>query len=41
LDHHAQESKFQHREATGRIGKWAAEPNEFTINYVHRSSIQS
>jgi hypothetical protein len=29
------------REATGRIGKWATELNEFTIDYVHRSSIQS
>jgi ribonuclease HI len=29
------------REATGRIRKWAAEHNEFTIDYVHRSSIQS
>jgi ribonuclease HI len=29
------------REATGRIGKWVAELNEFTIDYVHRSSIQS
>jgi ribonuclease HI len=28
-------------EATGRIGKWAAELNEFTMDYVHRSSIQS
>jgi hypothetical protein len=28
-------------EATGRIGKWAAELNEFSIDYVHRSSIQS
>jgi hypothetical protein len=28
-------------EATGRVGKWAAEPNEFTIDFVHRSSIQS
>jgi hypothetical protein len=28
-------------EATGRVGKWAAELNEFTIDYVHRSSIQS
>jgi ribonuclease HI len=28
-------------EATGRIGKWAVELNEFTIDYVHRSSIQS
>jgi hypothetical protein len=29
------------REATGRIGKWAAKLNEFSIDYVHRSSIQS
>jgi hypothetical protein len=29
------------REATGRIGKWAVELNEFFIDYVHRSSIQS
>jgi hypothetical protein len=28
-------------EATGRVGKWAVELNEFTIDYVHRSSIQS
>jgi hypothetical protein len=28
-------------EATRRIGKWAAELNEFAIDYVHRSSIQS
>jgi hypothetical protein len=28
-------------EATGRIGKWAAELNEFSIDYVHRSLIQS
>jgi ribonuclease HI len=32
---------MRNREATRRIGKWAAELNEFTINYVHRSSIQS
>jgi hypothetical protein len=32
---------LRNREATGRIGKWAAELNEFTIDYVHRSSIQS
>jgi ribonuclease HI len=31
----------RNREATGRIGKWATELNEFTIDYVHRSSIQS
>jgi hypothetical protein len=24
-----------------KVGKWAAELNEFTIDYVHRSSIQS
>jgi hypothetical protein len=32
---------MRNREATGRIGKWAAKLNEFTIDYVHRSSIQS
>ena len=32
---------MRNREATGRIGKWAAELNEFCIEYVHRSSIQS
>jgi hypothetical protein len=32
---------IRNREATGRIGKWAAELNEFSIDYVHRSSIQS
>jgi ribonuclease HI len=32
---------MRNRESTGRIGKWAAELNEFTIDYVHRSSIQS
>jgi hypothetical protein len=31
----------RNREATGRIGKWALELNEFTIDYVHRYSIQS
>jgi hypothetical protein len=30
---------IRNREATGRIGKWVAEINEFTIDYVHRSSI--
>jgi hypothetical protein len=29
------------KEAIGRVGKWAAELNEFIIDYVHRSSIQS
>jgi hypothetical protein len=32
---------MRNREVTGRIGKWAAELNEFCIEYVHRSSIQS
>jgi hypothetical protein len=32
---------IRNREATGRVGKWVVELNEFTIDYVHRSSIQS
>jgi hypothetical protein len=32
---------MRNREAIGRIGKWAAELNEFSIDYVLRSSIQS
>jgi hypothetical protein len=32
---------MRNKESTGRIGKWAAKLNEFTIDYVHRSSIQS
>jgi ribonuclease HI len=32
---------MRNREATGRVGKWAAELNEFTIDFVHISSIQS
>jgi hypothetical protein len=32
---------MRNKEATGRIRKWAAELNEFSIDYVHRSSIQS
>jgi hypothetical protein len=32
---------MRNRKATGRVGKWAAELNEFYIDYVHRSSIQS
>jgi hypothetical protein len=32
---------IRNREATGRVGKWAAELNEFTIDFVYRSSIQS
>jgi hypothetical protein len=31
---------MRNREATGRVGKWAPELNEFTIDYVHISSIQ-
>jgi hypothetical protein len=31
----------RNREATGRIRKWATELNEFTIDYVHKSIIQS
>jgi hypothetical protein len=30
---------MRNREATGRIGKWVVELNEFSIDYVHRSSI--
>jgi hypothetical protein len=32
---------MRNREDTGRIRKWVTELNEFTIDYVHRSSIQS
>jgi hypothetical protein len=32
---------MRNREAIGRVGKWATELNELTIDYVHRSSIQS
>jgi hypothetical protein len=32
---------IRNREATRRVGKWAADLNEFTIDFVHRSSIQS
>jgi hypothetical protein len=32
---------MRNREATGRIRKWATELNEFNIDYMHRSSIQS
>jgi ribonuclease HI len=32
---------MRNRKATGRIGKWAVELNEFAIDYVHTSSIQS
>jgi ribonuclease HI len=32
---------MRNREAIGRVGKWDVELNEFTIDYVHRSTIQS
>jgi hypothetical protein len=32
---------MRNRETIGRIRKWAAELNEFSIDYMHRSSIQS
>jgi hypothetical protein len=32
---------MRNREATRRVGKWDAELNEFTIDFVHRSSIKS
>jgi len=32
---------LHNREASGRIGKWAAELNEYVIDFVHRTSIQS
>jgi hypothetical protein len=35
------EGHNENREATGRVRKWATELNEFTIDYVHRSLIQS
>jgi hypothetical protein len=38
---HPLKDNIRNREATRRVGKWAAELNEFTIDYVHRSSIQS
>jgi hypothetical protein len=32
---------IRNKEAIGRVGKWVVELNEFTIDFVHRSSIQS
>jgi hypothetical protein len=32
---------IRNRKATRRFGKWVVELNEFTIDFVHRSSIQS
>jgi hypothetical protein len=30
---------LRNKEASGRIGKWAAELNEYVIDFVHRTSI--
>src|ERR687884_642906 len=32
---------FRNAEAVGRIGKWAAELNEYVIDFEHRSAIKS
>jgi hypothetical protein len=32
---------IRNREALGRIGKWVTKVNEFVIDFVHRSVIQS
>ena len=32
---------FQNSEAINRIGKWAAELNEYMIEFEHRSAIKS
>jgi hypothetical protein len=32
---------IRNREAIGRVGKWSLDLNEFTIDFVHQSSIQS
>lgn len=32
---------FRNPEAIGRIAKWAAELNEFVIDFEHRSAIKS
>jgi hypothetical protein len=32
---------MRNREATGRVGKWAVELNEFVIDLMHQSSIPS
>jgi hypothetical protein len=32
---------IRNRKVIGRVGKWDEELNEFTIDFVHRSSIQS
>lgn len=32
---------IRNKEATGRIGKWVDELNEFVIDFIYRSSIQS
>lgn len=35
------EALFHNSEAIGRIGKWAAELNEYTVDFEHRSTIKS
>ena len=35
------EALFQNSEAIGRIGKWAAELNEYIVDFEHRSAIKS
>ena len=32
---------LRNREASGRVGKWATKLNEYVIDFVHRTSIQS
>ena len=34
------EALFRNSEAIGRIGKWAAELNEYTVDFEHRSMIK-
>lgn len=35
------EAMFRNYESFGRIGKWAAELNEYVVNFQHRSTIKS
>ena len=35
------EALFQNSEAIGRIGKWAAELNKYTVYFEHKSTIKS
>jgi ribonuclease HI len=41
LSAHPLEALFRNSKAIRRIGKWAAELNEFMINFEHRSAIKS